>query len=42
MKLITIKPTVVNRGNKVFTRKSYSKLSPIKPPKPLISTNKKF
>lgn len=42
MKLITIKPTVVKRGNKVFTRNSFSKLSPIKPPKPLITTTKQF
>lgn len=38
MKIISVAPTLVRRGNKVFQRNSFTKLPPLKQPKPLIST----
>jgi len=42
MKLISVKPTIVKRGNKIFTRKSFGMLRQSGTPKPLISTVKQY
>lgn len=42
MKIITVAPTLVRKGGKVFQRNSFTKLPPSKAPKiPLISTKLK-
>jgi hypothetical protein len=42
MKLVTVKPTFVKRGNKIFKREGFGMLRRSGNPKPLISTRKQY